>query len=640
MKGTTDSDPHRYIFREPLNGKQAVLIQNQCLRVINNAIADQDENRMQLLQQHEFLEMVLSSLETDFGNIDIVNKELSVLNNLVDDFAAGAQYLAGSELALRALMRQLEMVTINTALQSTLVCYIISEMLEHGHARFPTSIASTLLENASVKIVGSSPVDIYSTTDDRASTGFQEEGKEATLLLIKFVESDTRFEEYFASNRDYLVQFIQLGIAFSLLIQTADDFPQIARRIVAAMGSVSSHPRFQTIVDISLQDPVFGLFVHQMKEPPPTPRASILFQGISCIVLGNLVTSSEQEARLLQEFPAAPALAMKYLSVETDPYALQGAHLIKNLTVANHAVCREVVDRGGIALVFKLLDHKLFANLRVMGVQIAKNILHMQIASKTVHSQFLRSLAQALIAAYKKDDSQLVRDQITLTMCVAVERSRKFFEVKYTPNMQVQHLSQDEDEFDKMASSLNDTLVDISKILINVLKTIRLGIVSGQQHVPETIVIKATKALGIVSTFLMIPEDYGFGSMGAGIPGYVEPLQQQPLLQCAVSKETEEGAVAYRDLVEVLKCSKDMVERSSGANVLDKDDPLSIDEGDMLESRNSSDKPAQASSSYAAVVNNLGFAASQILKWKDAGSDLCDAARVAVQNAADCGVGN
>lgn len=222
--------------------------------------------------------MVLSSLDTDFGNIEIVNKELSVLNNLVDDFAAGAQYLAGSELALRALMRQLEMVTINTALQSTLVCYIISEMLEHGHARFPTSIASTLLENASVKIVGSSPVDIYSTTEGRASTGFQEEGKEATLLLIKFVELDTRFEEYFASNRDHLVQFIQLGIAFSLPIQTADDFPQIARRIVAAMGSVSSHPRFQTIVDISLRDPVFGLFVHQMMEPPPTPRVSILFQ--------------------------------------------------------------------------------------------------------------------------------------------------------------------------------------------------------------------------------------------------------------------------------------------------------------------------------------------------------------------------
>lgn len=671
-------------FQDSSRTELSFLIQNQCLRIINNAIADHTKNRYELLEQKDFLEKILNDLDINFGNTDIINKELSILNNLVDDFVPGAKFLAYSDLAIKGLIQQLNMVAVNSDLKSILLPYIIVEILdqENGSDKFPTDILSVLLKNAFLKIIGKSPPDnTFSFTDENYVANFKEEGKEAALLLMRFVESDTRFEEFFASDRAHLVQYIVLGLSIGTAMEDDVDFPDMARRLLASMGNISSHTSFQKTVSISLTDPIFSLFVRHLKEAPSVARLAILFQGISCVVLGNLVTSKERVDMLLEEFPNAPELAMKYLSSQTDPYVLQGAHFIKNLTVSNPKICAEVADNGGIALILKLLDNKLFIHLRTMGIQITKNIFNAQASSRSVRLDYVYSLAPALIKTYKTEDKQAVRNQIVLAADAIIEYSREFYKPD-TINMLDLSLSQSEKGTSIANGDLDSILLKISKILIHSLRTMYIGLVNQDKYVVDPLIaMKASKGLGLLSTFPTISKATSSRdpiqskeTQTLSVPSSSFGSDKQDfLLQHVISKEIENGDLARSELIDLMsQFSTDLVEcenqpisshhtivssrhkstvhprQGSIADIAASQQLLKNGNSSnpsqpvyKFDAKNNSQTDIEAYDgkehskivSYKPVVNNLGFLGSQIRKWSNADTDLEEAANIAIRNA-------
>lgn len=642
-----------------LSDKDSQELQSQCLRVINNAIADYDKNRYQLLEQKEFMINLLDDLINDYGNVDIINKELSILHNLTVDFTPGIKYLLISDLAIQALIHQLEMVTIKPGLSFTLLSYIIGEVLEqdHGSKRFPTDIMNILLRNASVKCLGSSP-------NESNGHDFQLEGKDAAMLVIKFVEAEARFEEYFASSREHLTLFIQLGLMVSTSIQDDPEFPEISRRMLASIGNISSHPSFQNIVPISLKDPIFALFVHHMKESPPAPRLAILYQGVSCVVLGNLATSREKVGQLLEEFPNAPVLAMKYLSNEIDPYALQGAHFIKNVTVNNPDICASVIDYGVVALIHKLLDNKLFVHLRLMGAQIAKNLFAVNVHSGLRNHQFLKPIVSLLIKIYKSEDKQSVRNEIILAFDASIDSVRTFFSRRTTPASQIMYLSKDEDFDGTQGEAVNDAELALARIFIHALHAMYMGLVNQEKFVVDPVIaMKATKALGLLSTFPKIPEDLEQYSKNS-----TNQSPQPLILQDIIKHSTEGSEVVRKDLIDLLsQFSSDLME-CENLPASQHHFAVSTRHKAMIQSRHNSivpipitpsisgssakslykikttnhsqnsvpvtsDNDQDIRRSYKPVVNNLGFLGSQIRKWDNVDTELMEAANIAIRNA-------
>lgn len=634
---------------EVTDGRKVIELQSQCLRVIANAIADNSRNRFRVLEHPEFLVLVLEDLSISFGNVDFNNKELVVLFNLISDFNPGSKYLAESELAAKAFTHQLNMVTNTPRLDLSVLSYVLIEILdqENGAQHFSSDIMWVLMKNCYIKILGSSSnlggreIDADSNFDVNDKVNFETGGKEATLILTKFLEADNRFEEYIACDRERLSTYLKLGMELTGAIQDDPDFPEISRRMLAAMGNIASHESFQKTVPISKKDKIFALFIHLLIDTPPKPEMAIIRQGISCVVFGNLVTSSAKVEQLLIEIPNAVALAMKYLTLETDPYALQGAHLIKNITVENPEICKEVVQRGGLALIKKLVDNKLFFHLRVIGVQIAKNIFNTQRVKPIAPSQVL-PLVPMLIKTYKTEDKQLVRNEIILAFDVAVEAFKRFSLFK--KDKQLRNLSRDEDHDEDM-DDFNESLLGIAKLLIHALYTMYTGLVKQEKYIVDPVIsLKASKSLGILST----------------LPRYsINPEESSSnetfLLEELGVQGIENSEIFRRDVIDLLtEFSSDLVEidnqPTSNHHMLVQTRHQSI-----VQSRHESVAsglyrtksgvyaspipssgavtPDTHNRSYKGVINNLGFLGSQIKKWPSVDPVLKEAANVSIRNA-------
>lgn len=611
--------------------QSSLRLQSECLRVICNAIGDNSHNQYQVLEHPEFLVLVLNDLIHGYGSADFINKELSVLNNLVNDFNPGAKYLAGSELAADAITTQLCSIVSNPKVSLTLITDLLTAILDQddGGRFFPTEILDTVLEVTSAII--SSSKERFEESEIEIPGSFEDYGRDISYILLKLLESEPRFEEYFAGDRDHLIRYIELGIKAGVVIADLEEFPEITRRVVAAIGNISSHPSFQHTVSIDSEDNIFKFFVHHLTEKPPSPRVRILYQGLSLIIFGNLITSREKVDKFLHEVPSALAIAMEYLSSETDPYALQGAHFIKNATVGNPDNCLEVMNNGGLDLIQKLVDNSIFFHLRLIGVQITKNIFHAH-RLKIVSPYHTLSLVPILVQTYKKEDKQVVRNEAIFAFDAVLDSFRLYFALDGAERKEI--LAKDT-HYKGDIDTVNDIKLEIARILIHSLHTMYRGLLTVEHYVVDPLTsLKASKSLGLLSTFHRYPKDFDVA----------EPMENfELILEEVIGKDAENQELYRKDLTDILgKFStmlKDIDSSNTSSAVSSRSNSVSHLPG-LVPSPDSSDSsPAVTNTkpihhhTYKGVINNLGYLGSQVRKWKNLDDALKEAANIALRNA-------
>lgn len=554
------------------------------------------------------------------GPVDFSNKELAVLSNLVNDFNPGSKYLAGSELAAEAIMAQLKLFVTNYQVNLALIIDLLYEILdqEDGSKFFPTDFVAVVMEVSSLEM------DNINLPEKKFEL-VRKDGADISAILIKFIETDPRFEEYFARNHEHLTELIMLGIKANPIIQDLEKFPDMTRRLLAAIGNISSHPIFQETVPISKSDVVFNFFAQHLKEKPSHPGLAIIYQGLSLVVFGNLITSTEKVDAFLDEIPDAVEVAMDYLSAESDPYALQGSHFIKNVTVGNPDVCVKVLKHGGLELIQKLVNNSLFANLRLIGVQISKNIFH-SYRHKVISPYWTAPIIPVLVKTYKKEDKQIVRNEVIFAFDAGLETIRLFF--KLDTEEKESALLQDQSA--RRIELINHDNVEIGCILIHFMHTIYQGLLTVDKYVVDPLTsIKCSKSLGLLSTF----QKFSDGSS-------IHESEDFPLiLEGVISKNTDNYKMYHEYLVDILsKFSTKLKEIENGGQesgtISRKASTWTLSPSTTNNSI-SSEFPGQAPihhHSYRGIINNIGFLGSHVRKWKSADEELIKAANIAIRN--------
>lgn len=450
---------------------------------------------------------------------------------------------------------------LNASIFLELLLVLVSA--DNAKAVYPASMLDTLLCLISVMQDETEPLD----DDDRVL---------AARIVLKLLDNDPAYEIHVASDIPRLTNFMITFLGLASYHKDDQDNTDLSRVALAGVGNVSTHPLFNESVQITKSDPVFSLIVSLLYGSfecqgwsKPSQRQSSYyssFKGIACLLLGNLASSAENVQKLVSEIPNLVELSMDALAPESDAFGLQGAHLVKNLTTKSSPdwVKLQVLEKGGVSLVGKLVGMKLFSNLRMLGFHIGKNLL-IRTASllnqNQVYTESYTELVDILIESYRTEDTPELKNEFIL----AADASISMAATQYT----------------KQASPALSTA--LSKQANGVLDFLHKMYKDGGQ-VNMLVTLKATKVLGVLAGTLDQPGD-------------------QSLLESAVS----ENEVSLQKLVDVLG-------------------DLSGQLLDAAPSETGAQAPENeaASQTFKGIINNLGYIgaklqSSQIASLSEAG---------------------
>lgn len=363
---------------------------------------------------------------------------------------------------------------LNISLLLDLFLKLVSQ--DEGIEAYPLEALASLGTIASLKL-GANPED-YIVKDARA--------------MLKLLERE-KFEDHVMNDEQSLMATLGLLLALAHFHKDDERNPDLSRRCLGAIGNFSANPKFCQIVQVSNNNPIFRLVVELFHEnyivSKLLPSGDVeglmeysLSCGIACVILGNLATSTENVQNIFRQVPDLIPTAMNYFASENDPFGLQGAHLIKNITiVSNLNNSRDVLQRGGASLVEKLINMTEFSNLRLLGVQIAKNLL-----SYTSHLGSLEaaldygSMVRCLNLAFQRDDDEGVKNEIILACDAAI----------------AELLLYEATDGDEEASEFLDAETLLSKLFINFLHLLYIS----EAEINIIVTLKASKSLGVLSS--------------------------------------------------------------------------------------------------------------------------------------------
>jgi hypothetical protein len=212
-------------------------------------------------------------------------------------------------------------------------------------------------------------------------------------VLLRLLELDERHESEFARNRTKLAKLLPA------CYQLTDENCQ---SILAVMGNISSHGPFSDLVSISDQDPLYKLIISNIGLD--TRRLAV-----SACLLGNLAISSEKVKLMTQISPQLIPKVMAGCLQMTSPFELQSAHLIRNISLCDE-FASQILSNGGRTLVLSLMAVKLFPPIRRLGVQLAKNLVPIDV-----------SLVNDLLELALVEDDGLVKDELESALVVSVD---------------------------------------------------------------------------------------------------------------------------------------------------------------------------------------------------------------------------
>lgn len=366
------------------------------------------------------------SLLADPPNVDLVNTVVACISNLVSNYGKLSEFFF-LQLALTDMTPD-PAVTVLNSLPSTAEGF--SKLIRSSHSKLRLDLRQ-LLSTFLILISQESTTQHYATDilsslcailSQMGTALKKDHGALAVRVTLRFLAAETRFEDALVSTSRRLLLFMTLCLANVYVHKDDPDNPDLSRRCLGAVGNLSTRPGFCEVIEISTDDSIFdqivSLFHGEYHIPEGTvpgddtgPLKHSLYTGIACVMLGNMAQSETRLQEIVDLVPDLVPTAMNYFSGESDPFGLQGAHLIKNMTVAPNAQhCAPILQRGGASLVGKLLEFQNYPHLRVLGAQIAQNLLRYTSRLGNMEAAFdygtiVRSLSDAF---YQEDDMEVV----------------------------------------------------------------------------------------------------------------------------------------------------------------------------------------------------------------------------------------
>lgn len=345
-------------------------------RALANAVAYCDNNRKAFEQKDAIFEFTISTIG-HATSASVANFAIASLFNYTVDNESGSTNVGARESLVPALTNAIERF--------------------YNDDSFMDQPALSLLE-----IVASN--EKVSETDLMASVHALLKASKANeafeLALLKLVEVNQIVEKAVATD-------VEL---FSAVLDTAStvDPEEGGQHIVAAMGNMSSRPELSELVQFTEDD---SNFKRLLKAIHSWKTNSSLAAG-SCCVLGNLAVSDLLVNDLLEQDSTLIDTCMEFFLNTDSYYELQGAHLIKHITVVQKFKKR-VAELKADQLVQKLLDCKLFYSIRLIGVLLARNLI-----SESPH------LANTLLEAYKVEDNEAVKSSFIQAFTTAIRNGK------------------------------------------------------------------------------------------------------------------------------------------------------------------------------------------------------------------------
>lgn len=402
----------------------------------------------------------------------------------------------------------------------------------------------------------------------------------ASRVVLKLLEKGPAYEEHLISNKERLYKFMITFLGLASYVRNDDENADLSKAALGAVGNLSTHVSFTDAVKISKSDSVFKMIVELLDGTFECPRvfqsttAQVehynLFKGIACLLLGNLATSLDNVETLLEEIPELVEQVMAYFKNEADPFALQGAHLVKNITTSSKLPCVKVVaQQGGVGLVQKLVGMKLFSNLRVLGVHIGKNLLVSIARLYTGEEESIKvycELARILTSAYAAEDTPNLKNEFVLAADVSIAEMVNHISPSYNP---------------AVLAAVNEQGLIVLDYLYNLYK-------SGGE-VNAVVTLKATKTLGVLA-------------------GTMTPSSSKPLLEQALGESEDTEATTQR-LVDILGQFS----------------------GQLMEAKPKDSDTEVASQTFRGIINNLGFIGAKLQHSSHGG--LAQASDTAIRNA-------
>lgn len=423
------------------------------IRTIANAVADSDKNRETLLEDQEFLAGV-TRLLSRAADDDVVfaNVALTLLFNFGNDNEAGSKHILDDANLPNAIAKAIiafhsdEKFLFEVAL-SLVELYVQQNKTED----FSETLVDELLE------VGVSLLEEdgeqQGTEDERARTRATLE--QPVTILMRLIESNEKFEKAFSSDRNKFLTLLKIGKA-------SIDLDQAGQHALAVVGNISSRPEFSDLVQISNDDNIYS-FVQDIVSYDTT---NLMLVSSACLILGNLAVNAESVAKIMELKPDLIDIVMWSYKDCTNPFQLQGAHLIKNIS-AHPDFKSAVLNAGAINMVRRLCNIKLFPSIRRLGVQLARNLLTDAEAPDL-------DLLDVVLETFRTDDSEVVKQDCLQAQVVVVETLVKHQNLEYANER------------------LENIILTLENGMVNVIE-------APVERWNYIILIKVSKALGLLS---------------------------------------------------------------------------------------------------------------------------------------------
>lgn len=416
------------------------------------------------------------------------------------------------------------------------------------------------------------------------------DGLWAARIIMHFLVEEDRFEDKLVSDARSLLLFMTVFLIFAYTYKDDAEHPDFSRKCLSAIGNLSTRPGFSETVQISERNTIFNHIVSLLDGQYSIPDGFVtgddtgplkysLFSGISCVMLGNLALSPESLQDIFRQVPDIVSTAMNYFAGETDPYGLQGAHLIKNITVVPQAqYSAAVLQRGGASLVHKLVNQHEFTYLRSLGAQIAQNLLRYSSHLGSLEAALdYSAIVRALYAVYYGEKDVETKHEILLACDASV----------------AELLLYDATDGDEEATEFLDAETQLSKLFIYYLHS--LYTTGAKIHVP--VAVKVTKSLGVLSD----------------APALKTRQQLDPTTTISILDHTiSSDPASLAKLIDILgKFSTQLA--AAQPKVLH----ISNEEA--------------VATTFKGIINNLGYVGSKMIEYEN--EDLAKACQIAMQNA-------
>ncbi|CAN6674803.1 hypothetical protein TRVA0_066S00210 [Trichomonascus vanleenenianus] len=410
-------------------------LQVLCLKVLCNAVADYDPNREFLLENTDVVRQVIADLGADSRPVEFVNYAMATLFNLSNGYKPAEKFLKGEQSLAKTLVTLVSRQSSNPGFLLFVAMGLLHLYLDDADKLFTVATLDIFLE-LSTELLEEDP---------------ETEDVEPVEFLLQIIEKSELIQKEVATSR------AKLKLLLGLVVQlNAHRLAKgLGMHILSALASVSSHDEFSTLVSVTPDNEILRELLRFVTDN----NSSQNLYTAGLIVLANLATSDDKVRYIVNQRPHMIECVMQKYSAMTSPFELQSAHFIKNVSVVKEYK-PVILDNGARELIQKLIEVKLFAPIRQIGVQLARNLFPARVDLDILND---------LLEVSRAEDTEAVKRDLLIAFSTALE--------KYTGNV---------------AEPISETFAVLIRSIVE--------IIDKNDTWDSGLLVKITKSLGVVST--------------------------------------------------------------------------------------------------------------------------------------------